>query len=261
MSFAAYVALPGINWSTLKHGRESMLHYRHAVTAPNEDTTSRVMGRVLHTLVLEPETFGTTYAVWDGGRRGTNEYKAFEARNAGRAIIKADELDVVRAQAAAVRAHPAAMRALEGQHEVALTWTDADTGLACKGLADSLSPNFLADLKGTGSLGMFERLAWRDGYAHQLAWYLRGARALGLDPRPCLVAVEAKAPHDVGVFVLSDQVLAIADRDLTDLLAQVAECTESGVWPGAYPEPVELAVPAWALDAEIEIESEEVTDE
>lgn len=261
MSFAAYTALPGIRWGNLKHGRESMLHYRHALTAPNEDTTSRLKGRVLHTLVLEPETFADVYAVWDGDRRGTKEYKAFEAHHRGKAIIKADELDLVRAQAAAVRAHPAAMRVLEGRHEVALQWTDAATGLACKGLADSLSPGFLADLKGTGALSMFERLAWRDGYAHQLAWYLRGARALGLDPRPCLVAVGTKPPHDVGVFLLPDTVLSLADRDLADLLARVAECLQTDVWPGAYPEPVELAVPAWALDAEIEIESEEVTSE
>jgi hypothetical protein len=263
MTFAAYVAEPGVNWSTLKHLRTSPLAYRHALTAPNEDTVSRLKGRVLHTLVLEPETFGDLYGVWDGKRRGTNDYKAFEEHHKalGRAVIKENELDLVRAQAAAVRAHPAAMRVLEGQHEVAMTWADSATGIACKGLADSLSPDWLADLKGCGGLALFERLAIRDGYHLQLAWYLRGARARGLDPRPCLVGVETKAPHDVGVFLLSDALLAEAERELSALVARLVECRERDEWPGAYPEPVEMALPAWMLSDEIEIETEEVTGE
>lgn len=250
MSFADYRRLPGINWSLLKHARTSALHYLHASVNTDTDTVSRMEGRALHTLVLEPEKFGDTYAVYDGGKRGTNDFKAFVADNPGRTILKANEIENVRAQAAAVRRHKVAMRVLEGQHEVAMQWTDAASGLRCKGLADSLSADYLADLKGTGSLRLFERTYYRDGYGTQICHYLDGARSLGMDPRPVLVAVETRAPFDVGVFALPDVVIAQCQRERAALLALVAECERTGIYNGYAPDIVDLTVPGWAIDDE-----------
>lgn len=248
--FEAYVDLDGVNWSTLKHlWRGSPLHYRHALEQQDADTTSRLSGRALHTLVLEgPVAFADRYAVFEGDRRG-NAWKDFQAAHPGE-ILRAVERDAVLAQADAVLRHPEVLALLtDALTESAITWTDPDTGIACKGLVDARGLAHHADLKGTGALHLFERLAIRDGYHLQAAWYRRGERiTTGRDVVPHLIAVEAKAPHDVGVFRLSDALLDHADRELTGLLRTLRACLDAERWPGRFPEVVPMELPDWMLD-------------
>ena len=246
-----YTAIRAVNWSRLKHMRVSPLHYLHAPTTP--DTTSRAMGRALHTLTLEPQKFDAAYVVFDGDRRG-NVWKDFQTLHEGKTILRAVEFDLVRRQADAAR-----VLLPPGEVEQVLCWTDPATGLACKGIADHVSAFGLIDLKGAGRLDVFERLAIRDGYAHQLAFYRRG---LGGD-LPChLLAVETSAPHDVALLTLSPTLLDWADREISALLARVAACEASGVWPGRYPDGGTLELPAWLVEDEISglEDDEEVAD-
>jgi hypothetical protein len=236
-----YLAIRAINWSTLKHMRVSPRHYLHALTAPHADTTSRAMGRALHTLVLEPQKFDAAYVVFDGDRRG-NAWKDFQALHEGKTILRAVEYDTVRRQADAARP-----LLPPGEVEQVLRWTDPATGLQCKGIADHVGAGGLIDLKGTGRLDMFERLAVRDGFAHQLAFYRRALNdgKPGGD-MPCrLLSVETLAPHDVALLTLSPTLLDWADRELSALLARVAACQDSGIWPGRYPDGGTLELPVW----------------
>ncbi len=248
--FDAYIALDGVNWSTLKHlWRGSPLHYRYALEQQDADTTSRLSGRALHTLVLEgPAAFAERYAVFEGDRRG-NVWKDFQAAHPGE-ILRAVERDAVLAQADAVLRHPEALALLtDALTESAITWTDPDTGIACKGLVDVRGIAHHADLKGTGALSLFERLAIRDGYHLQAAYYRRGERiATGRDVTSHLIAVEAKAPHDVGVFRLSEALLDHADRELTALLRTLRACLDADRWPGRYPEVAAMELPDWMID-------------
>ncbi len=248
--FEAYLSLEGVNWSTLKHlWKGSPLHYRHILQEQEADTTSRLAGRALHTLALEgPDAFAERYAVWEGDRRG-KAWTDFRDAHPGE-ILRAVERDLIQAQATAVLRHPEALALLtDSLTESAITWTDPDTGIACKGLVDVRGLAHHADLKGTGALHLFERLAIRDGYHMQAAWYRRGERiSTGRDVACHLIAVEAKAPHDVGVFRLSDALLDHADRELTGLLRTLRACLDADRWPGRYPEVAPMELPDWMID-------------
>lgn len=92
VTHAEYLQLPGVNWSRLKHARESMARYRYECDNASADTTTLAVGRAVHSIVFEPEKFHDAYAVWHKDRKG-NEWAEFKAENAGRTILKTNEFE------------------------------------------------------------------------------------------------------------------------------------------------------------------------
>jgi hypothetical protein len=209
--------------------------------------------------VLEPERFRCEWVQFDGPRRAGKLWESFEAEHlaAGHEILKADEMAECLTIGAAVHNHPLAASYLaQGRAEQTLAWMDPETGLACKGRVDWLCdvPGLasVVDLKTTADLDEYRFTATvaRLGHASQLAFYLRGLRALGL-PQPAeIIAVESDAPYDVGVFELDADALANGDEEVGRLLRRVAECRERNEWPGRYGTTLQpLRLPAWMARA------------
>jgi exodeoxyribonuclease VIII len=255
-TFATYAMVDGVNWSTLKHMARSPLHYQHALAVEREDNTAMAMGRATHTAVLEPHRLATDYAVFDGERRAGKAWEAFKEENAGRTILKREEYDRCLAMRDAVRGHALASAYLErGQGEKTITWTDPATKVVCKARLDWVAESIAAvvDLKTTGNVDAekFQRLAYGMGYFTQLAWYRDGlAYATGQVLPGVLIAVEAKAPHDVLVSEIDEDSMYAGTEQYQDLLRKVVACRESGVWPGRYPDKQMLRMPSWAFEDE-----------
>ena len=53
-----YEDILAVRWSELKSMRHSPLQYRHDLRQPHTDSTAMKVGRLIHTLVLEPLTSG-----------------------------------------------------------------------------------------------------------------------------------------------------------------------------------------------------------
>lgn len=252
LSFPAYQALPGVNWSTLKHMADSPLHYRHHLTTPRSDTPAMRFGRAVHTAVLEPDRFPLEHIIWDGGDRRGNAWKEFAAANADRTILKTDEYAACLAVRDAVRAYAPAANLLRGESEVSIEWTDAETGIACKARLDHIHAGAIVDLKSTSSVDAhdFERTAADLLYHGQLSMYRRGLAACGADfcdDAPVIIAVESSAPYDVAVFEPTDDALRIGDGLVSDLLFRLAECRARDSWPGRFDGPQPLTLPPWLM--------------
>jgi len=248
-----YCAIDAVNWSTLKHMCKSAKHYRHRLEHPIADTARLILGRAIHTAVLEPDAFPLRYVVFDGSRRAGKMFDEFAEANEGRTILKRDEYDTALAIRDAVRDHDAAASLLYGQSEVTVTWTDAGTGICCKGRVDHVNTDgVLVDLKTTASVDPFEfeRTSAKMLYHAQLAFYARG---LGLmdditySSAPRIIAVEAEPPHDVVVFRVTEDALIEGDRLVSELLHKVATCRETGRWPGRFSAEQDLTLPPWML--------------
>lgn len=264
--FADYVAIDAVNWSTLKHAARSMRHYHHERQTERPDTVRLSRGRAGHTAVLEPDRFLLDYVLWDGGDRRAKGYKAFaaEAEDAGKTVLTVAEYTSALALRDAVHAHPVAgpLLARKGESEVTVTWTDSETGLACKGRIDRLVTGgrpTIADFKTTSDIDarVFARVCSRLRYVSQLGMYRDGVRAArGLECGAAIIAAEVDEPYDVAVFRITSDALWSGSDEFHYLLARVAECEASGEWPGRYPERVDLELPPWTFEGELSDEIE-----
>src|SRR5881227_1403833 len=173
-----------------------------------EAQTDFDIGVATHLAVLEPERQADNIMLIEAGDYRTT--KAREARDAARASGKVPllpyQVDIVRAIAGSIRAHPIASEAFRGgEAEVTLTWQHSETGIPCKARPDYLPANgrWIVDLKTAASANP---RSWRDqacrfGYHARAAWYLDGAATvLGQAPEEYwFVIVEKEAPYLVSV--------------------------------------------------------------
>lgn len=258
MNYEDYAAIQAINWSTLKHMRESPAHYRAAQSAPlTPDTDALILGRVAHMALWEPDRLLTDVVAWDGGTRRGKAWDAFKEEHAGKDIIRSRDLEPIRRMADAVRSHPAAGPILKaaGKGEQTITWTDTRTKLPCKARIDWLTDDGdLVDVKTTADLSPvgFSRAVHRYGYHGQLAHYWSGCIANGLRVRRALIiAVEKTEPYDVVVYQLEngapEGALFVGRQMRDELLAELAACIDTDTWPGRSTTIEPLDLPRYAL--------------
>ena len=256
--FEAYLALPYASASDLKILRRSPWAYRYAKDHPeSRESKAKANGTAAHLAILEPHRLVTDCAVWDGDRRG-KEWKEFEAANAHLNILKRDEHTAVLAQRDAVRSHPAAMRYLaQGEAEVTIVWDDPETGIRCKGRIDWLAKvdgqTVITDLKTTASTvpHKFGSDAHKFGYHIQFGHYHQGWAVLtGEDARVVVLAVENKAPFEPAVFAIPADVLDQGINERDNLLRELRDCADAGLWLPSISDEQDLAFPRWAMAAD-----------
>lgn len=246
-----YEAIPAVNWSTLKHLRVSPLEYQYRLTHPT-DSPAFALGRATHAALYEPDLFALHWVVYPGAVRRGKEWEAFKAEHEHDEIVTLAERTTAQEIADAVRRHPAAEELLDGSFvEQALRWTDAETGIECKGRVDQVSGR-LADLKTAQSIEphAFQGAVARYGYHTQAAFYVDGLAANGIDylAAPVLIAVEKEPPYDVLVYELPARVIEAGRAEYRRLLRTLQSCRASGLWPGRCADLVQLTLPAWASD-------------
>ena len=260
VSRADYEAIDAARYSILKEIRRSEAHAYTAMTTPKESTPAQEFGDAFHVATLEWPRFVEEYAVAPKCDRRTKAGKAqwaeFTEQNAGKTIVKAEVFDACKAMQKAAMAHPVLGKLLAGAgaNEVAILWSDPETGVYCKARADRITGyrghTVVLDLKKTrdASYFRFRSDVVRYGYHMQGAHYLGGLETINPRPRRFLVgAVEDEPPYGVAVYELDADSLRDGAILIADSLARYRNCKESGVWPG-YSEEIEtLRLPAWAL--------------
>ena len=227
-----------------------------------EAKTEFDIGVAAHLAVLEPQRQAEAIVMIEAGDYRTT--KARDARDAARAEGKVPllpyQLDIVRAIAGSIRAHPIASQAfLSGEAEVTLTWSDTDTGIPCKARPDYLPTHgqWVVDLKTAASANprTWRDQAYRLGYHARAAWYLDAAAAvLGQAPEEYwFVLVEKEAPYLVSVVSFDEDALRwgrTANRKACEHFARSAAAND---WPG-YRDPGQnhdrafrIGLPPWAI--------------
>ncbi|MGQ5576039.1 PD-(D/E)XK nuclease-like domain-containing protein [Streptomyces sp. ECR3.8] len=235
--------------------------YRHEQDAPKEPRKTFEMGHAAHRRLLGegPELILVDAARWD-----TKLIKArlAEIRAAGNVPLKRPDLEQIDAMAKALADHPVAGRLFQpgrGKAEQSLFWQDQRTGVWCRARPD-WTPNrgpgqrlILVDYKTTtdASPEGVQRAVAAYGYHQQAAWYLAGAKALGLhgdgdEPGFVFVFQEKTAPYLVSVVELDFPALTLGAARNERALNVYRECVESGRWPGYSDRIQYLPLPPWA---------------
>lgn len=227
---------------------------------PEAEKEAYVKGRARHTLLLgeegfreefliRPETYpdGATYPseigtpkAWHGGAKWCKAWLAAAAL-AGKSVLKADEIPNIRGAAERLAAHPAIQAGvLNGLIEHSIFYRDAKTGLWVKVRPDSIptSGTMVADYKGTDSVHpqKVRKAITEYGYHQQLAliadalFEVAGWR-LGIDDH-VLVFQEWNRPWSINHKPLTPTAIYRGRQQNRRALDRIAECIETGVWPG-----------------------------
>lgn len=249
----AYDDIRALNFSTLKHLHVSPLFYQYRIENPEPPEQYYVVGNGIHCRVLEPDEFENRYALCEITRNKRHgEYQEWIEEHYGMEALNAAEMENVKRAGDAVLAHKDAREALKGcRHEEPLTWTDPDTGLACKGRVDAIKPACIIDLKSTTNIAAraFYNDAAKFLYHCQLAFYQTGAvtlRKIDGKEMPYLIAVEKEPPYDVSVDRLKPDDLHAGRQVCLRLMRRLLECQAADLWPGKSPDLRYMDLPPWA---------------
>jgi RNA polymerase sigma factor (sigma-70 family) len=218
---------------------------RQGQVLDREDCPAYLVGRAAHTVILEgDEAFRQRYAV--GGPvnprtglpygAGTKAWAEW-AQTQGKEALTEQQHALVTSLATSVKQHAEARRLLaEGMPEAVVRTRYCD--LSCQIRMDWFEPHQgVVDLKTCDDLTWFEADARRYGYAHQLAFYRAVlAQVIGLYMPVHLIAVEKKEPYRCGVWRISPEVLAAAQKENEQAIDRLHACQASGSFPTGYEE-------------------------
>lgn len=246
--------------------RRSACYERHILgTAPEFETTAAMrLGTATHAALLEPERIDDLFAIYpdsllsSNGAASTKEAKAFREvqEQFGRLVMKASEMDSVRAMVSSVRAKIGQWLTHDAKIEHAIYWTDEETGVRCKCRPDFLcmKPGFALtlDLKTTADVSPseFQRKIENMGYWLQDAHYSAGTKAAtGIDPMFLFVAVETDWPYSCAAYRIRDTDRSRARVERMHALHQISVCQKSGNWEDSWLSEVnEVSLRSWAMD-------------
>jgi len=257
------------NAGGLKEFRVSPLQYYDWVTGPGRKKTPPMKdGSVFHCALHEPERFSKTFVtIPDMPLRSKDDRLAFlnevftrtgvpvidnggkadelresvdeQVSKSGAQLVTVETLATLNGMVASLNHKTHAIPrgfVARGTKELELRWTDPDSGIKCKMLADSWDQpvGALTDLKRTDKITAreFKRDIYNREYGFQIAWYRRGLRAHGEDPRyNGLVCGSPSRPHPWAVYQLEDEYLDYCDGIHSMTLLSLAECLATDTWP------------------------------
>lgn len=201
------------------------------------------VGRAAHAKVLgvgEPivvpvDKDGEPFERWDSKAAKT---AVAEIRARGEIPVKSEVIKQIDAMAAAIRAHKVAGPLLHpdnGKAEQTVVWRDNTSGMWCRALVDWLTW-IATDYKTADRVDpeSFPKSLANWGYHKQLAWYVEGCQAVGLDiPDTALLVTQMKTePYLVVTYQISADDLGRGhefNRKARDIYRR---CVAEDHWPG-----------------------------
>jgi len=266
MPAGQYHAHPAVGHSGLVRIMRSPAHYREYVTNPPAPTPAMEFGTAVHTAILEPDNFARDYVVAPKFDRRTKEGKAaaeaWEAENAGKTALTAEQMADIEQMVASVKQHAGAARLLSsGLAEMSGFWIDSESGIECKCRPDFLAVEndtpeqvtAIVDVKTCSDAGAdsFARAIAAFGYDVQAAFYTDGIKELIGRTLPFyFIAIEKEPPYAAAVYLASEEMIDVGRKKYRGALELLRWCRANDQWPGYQPngEIEEINLPRWAAN-------------
>ena len=238
-----------LSYSALKQFSKSPAHLNAYWNRDTTQSASMAKGSLIHTLVLEPDTYDEKYAIYEGKVRRGKEYDAFCLENEGKIILNQNEFDEANLIKNAVWNHKIAKNIFDRTTEVESKFEMEYKDLAFKGIIDGIGDDFIFDLKTTQSSepSKFSKDAFNYGYNLQAAIYLKAVQR----KHYYIISVESVAPYNVTVFEMTSDLINMGTQELERLIEQFKDW--DGLFTG-YSDFIEpLDVPQWMKSKEQEL--------
>lgn len=250
-----YHANPAVSRSGLwRLYSKSPYHFRHHQV---EETSAMKLGTAIHTAILEPERFETSFHRGPADRRGNKWRDELEfAENEGKECLTSGDYDnalLVREQAATCSVLQQALRGNRMIERSAYALVDG-VMLKCRPDLYNSDMEVMVDLKSTtdASPEAFAKSVATHGYHFQEAFYTKVWIAAhgGFLGGFVFIAIEKPTADNPPVFQayeLDSAAVTEGYAIIDSALERYRECNASGVWP-AYGGGVQtLELPRWAF--------------
>lgn len=240
------------SFSTLSIFDDFPLRFYHLRVAdpptlkPPEATPARLLGTIVHALLLEPEKFADEFAIEPKCDKRTKDGKAIAAEFAlesiGKTVIDAETHAKAVAVAAAAWRDEDVKRFLEteGPREEALCWTHSRTGIRLKVRPDILS--FIGPTIDVKTSRDARDRAWQSAlyehrYYRQAALYVDGIRAVHnvqVDWFIHVVLETTDAPYRARAIRLDPAAIELGRDENEVILSRLAAARELNRWPTKF---------------------------
>ena len=203
------------------------------------ETESFLIGSMLHTMMLEPELFESSYYVMPKVNRATKAGKIAYSESfqlaAGRTLITDLQLLQVHTMCKQLKDQALVSNVLLGSIvEKSIYWEDEETGLICKCRPDLISDLITADLKSTDDASPrgFQNSAMKYGYMMQAAMIFEGLQSIGqVFEKFLFICVEKKQPYATALYLLDDEALQYGRDQFHKTLRQFVDSYDTNYWP------------------------------
>jgi hypothetical protein len=271
---ADYDNLEGVNWSKLKHFKDSIKRGVFMMENERKDTAAMRFGRALHVAVLEPKKFNYEFIIGRGPKHEKGKYKGQEfgsdtktfkewlsKQPKNKEYLNTNEYNQVKKLYEVINSHQEVKFLLEQSElkECALTWVDPETGIKCKCLIDfGSSVNcLLGDLKSISKELTYDNLSkeiFQHDYYGQFSFYNTGAIQNGLNPLSFKVIwIQTNDENDCAVSNVGEQTMHYGKMLYEKCLANYQKSL-NGEKSGFHKKEFDLDVPYWAMDEFMDLE-------
>lgn len=285
MPFEDYLRISAFHKSAMSALRKSPRHYWHFKNTPL-DTKAIREGRLLETVLLEPDLFYEQFVVypdsymdleykksakrpnppmismeWNNKKKYCQEWKKAQEETGLIPIAEKDVEEVI--ECAAVIASKSELKKLiQGQMQVTLVWIDPITGVLCKARIDILKSDMIVDLKKTKDAsyskegkGGFSNEILNYGYHEQGALYSDGWEVLTNELLSFVfLAVEKFAPFECAAYPLREDSLLTGRINYREMQIVYRDILDEGKYHG-YPNMLQdIDIPAYKLRRQEDID-------
>jgi hypothetical protein len=212
-------------------------------TLPGKRTTAMDLGTVGHAAILEPHVIEgvcleipTTALNGDGHKKGA-QWKEFAEQNAGRILLKPEEMKLVRGMFDACYKHPVARRLLlaDGLTEASIFWTCHLSGVKRRVRPDKIVDGWGWVNVKTTTAGVDEQAFIRTvrNFRYDIGQEFyrdAGERLYGERPAHVFLVVEQDPPHRVRLYELGERWVSNARNTVEAGLIDIASRMQSGDW-------------------------------
>lgn len=254
LSDEEYFNNAALNFTTIKELLKSPKHFWDAMQNPKEKTKAMELGSTIHCAILEPDKFAADYVAEPGLDKRTKAYKEWAEANEGKVFYNHNELlDIMDAVCQAEQYCEALQLIKENKtiNEEAFFYGWKDLDLKCKVDAYCPEKKMLIDIKTTTEVqpDKFNKIIFERAYHLQMAHYVQ---CLEANDKPVdevrIVAIGTASPSDVVEFVIPNEVLERAERELLELYSRASYVRQFDVHCGYATKPVVAAYPGYYKD-------------
>jgi hypothetical protein len=224
-------------------------------------TASLQLGTCVHALLFDDDP-GDTFVKGLSLQRRSNADKeawaAFEAKHAGKIVLDHDDHALAHAIAKSVWENDTAQMLLQSRGTCEMPVYSVDGARRCKpdkivhdaggALACIVDNKNVQDPSPEG----FRRAVAYFGYHCQAAWYQDVIQDATGELLPFyFIVAGTKIPHDVGVYELDKEALAIGREVNRETVKRINQCRATGVWVNEWSKDIQtLMLPRWAMMGE-----------